>query len=205
MSGTDIQSDGEHHDLHHAETGDGKAFEQGAALVPDACIGALQADDVRPIAEMRDHAQDFRETCALRLPDDVRAAGGRIDGRVRHRLKLQERAADQPAAGGAGEAIDRQGDAAPARLGTGETVEQRRVVVARPIVIRLCGPVGRGGAESIEILESELGDQLHRGPAAGAADGHVRMIEPNRQWGAAFERFAAMKAPGVLAGHALIP
>jgi hypothetical protein len=197
---------GVHHDLHHAQAGDGQAADGGVALLAEQLLLAAGVERVGVVADVGDALQDVGQMDAAVVPAHPGPPGGEIDVRRQHPGQLVQVTLVQPDAGGADDALQDQAGLARVALALDEARLHFGQVVELEVLQFLQGRFRRLrqiGAQPVIVGVAGIDDGLGHRLAAQAAGGFRFTLVDDAVMAAGGHRLAAMEAAlGVLAfGH----
>jgi hypothetical protein len=194
-----IGGHGVHHDLHHAQAGDGQAADGGVALLAEQLLLAAGIEGIGVVTDVLDALQDIGQADATVIPAHPGPPGGKIDVRRQHAGQLVQVTLVQPDAGGADDALQDQARLAhltlaldEARLHLGQVVELEVLQLLQGCFRRL----GQVGAQAVIVRVAGVDDGLGHRLATQAAGGAGLALEDDAVMGAVGNRLAAMETGG---------
>ena len=171
-----MQGDGEHADLHHADTGYGEAAQIAAILALRLVALRVTMPGLHAIPQRghgAEHTAQWR--CAL-VQAHIESGPVQVQGGFANPGQAAQGVFDKPGAGRAGHAADQQtGLDQPVLAALGKLPGEARVIVNAVGPVRAnrlaCRPLRVGGALRVETLQALAGNQARHRLAADTAHG----------------------------------
>ncbi len=200
---TGVQTDGEHHDLHHAKRRHEQTLQGHALFGEFRPCRILRRQGLRLVAEIRQRREQFRETHVARSPAHSQPVRNRVDlGRLDAR-QLCQRRLDQPAAGCAIHPADVQRGFGRILASLGKRAEHVVAVENLPIgrVLGRASLPGSGRlAQRVVVAQSCVSNQFGNRLAAGTANRSRAAVHVDGEMTVSRDRQGAVKT-GVSARH----
>ena len=192
-----VERDGVHHDLHHAQAGDGQAANGGFTFLAEQRFLTAGVEWVGQVADLLHRLEDMGKLDPAVVPAYPCAMGGKVDVGGQHAGQLSKVPLVQPDAGGADDALQYQVGLANIALALHEALLDLGQVIQLELfklIQRGLGRLGQVGAQPVIVGVAGIDDGLGHRLTAAAAGGPVLVRKTDRIRRSRRDGLATMKA-----------